>query len=112
MLDVADVDAAVAQDVKLGVAEVVADGADDADLVEEGGGQREVHGGAAEHPLALAERCLDRVKRDRSDHCHRHRGAYPTVRRAVVQSACTEAAGGAAGGALGGVPGPPEWPDE
>ena len=52
---------------KLGLAEVIAHGADDADLLEEGGGQREVHGGAAEHPLALAERRLDGVVGDRSD---------------------------------------------
>ena len=49
------------------LAEVLADRADDAHLVEEGGGQREMHRGAAEHPLALAERRLDGVIGDRSD---------------------------------------------
>ena len=67
-LDVGDVDAALAHHVELGLAEVLADRADDADLVEERGGQREVHGGAAEHPLALAERRLDGVVGDRADH--------------------------------------------
>ena len=67
-LDVDDVDAAArACTSSCCLAEVVADRADDADLVEERGGQREVHGGAAEHPLALAERRLDGVVGDRSD---------------------------------------------
>src|SRR5581483_7411218 len=61
-LDVGDVHAAVAHDLQLALAEVLADWADDQDLGEEGGGQREVHGGAAEHPLALAERGLHGVK--------------------------------------------------
>ncbi len=59
----------------LGLAEVVADRADRPHLGEEAGGQREVHGGAAEHPLALPERGLDRVKRDRSHYRQRHRTA-------------------------------------
>ena len=67
VLDVRDVDAAGAQHVELGLAEVVADRADDADLVEERRGQREMHGGAAEHPLALAERGLDGIEGDGSD---------------------------------------------
>ena len=67
-LDVGDVHAAAAQHRELLLAEVIADGADDAHLVEEGRRQREVHGGAAEHPLALAERRLDGVVGDRSDH--------------------------------------------
>ena len=54
------------------LAEVVADRADDAHVVEERGGQGEVHGRAAEHPLALAERRLDGVEGDRSDHGDRH----------------------------------------
>ncbi len=77
MLDVADVDPAGAQHVELGLAEVVADRADDAHLVEERGGQREMHGGAAEHSLALAKRRLDRVEGDRSDDCDRHAGRQP-----------------------------------
>ena len=64
VLDVADIDAAAAQHVELGVAEVIADGPDDAHLVEEGRGQREVHGGPAEHALALAKRRLDRIEGD------------------------------------------------
>ena len=64
VLDVADIDAAASQDVELGLAEVIADRADDADLIEEGGGQREVHGGAAEHAGALAERRLNGVVGD------------------------------------------------
>ena len=68
-----------AQHVELGLAEVVADRPDDAHLVEERGGQREVHGGAAEHPLALPEGRLHRVEGDRSDDCDRHGAAYPTI---------------------------------
>ncbi len=60
-LDVGDVHVAIAQHLQLGLAEIVADGADDVDPIEERGGQREVHGGAAEHPLALPERGLDGV---------------------------------------------------
>jgi hypothetical protein len=56
VLDVADVDAAAAQHVELGLAEVVADRADDAHVVEERGGEREVHGGAAEHPRRARRR--------------------------------------------------------
>ena len=65
--------AARAQHVELRLAEVVADRADHAHLVEERRGQREMHGGAAEHPLARAERRLDCIKGDGSDdgdgHC-------------------------------------------
>ena len=60
-LDVGDIHAAAAQHIELGLAEVIAHGADDADPIEERGGQREVHGGAAEHALALAKRRLDGV---------------------------------------------------
>ena len=49
------------------VAEVVADRAHCGHGVEERRRQREVGRRAAEHPLALAERRLDRVERDRSD---------------------------------------------
>ena len=47
------------------LAEVVADRPDHPGLGEERGGHREVHGGAAEHLVALVGR-LDRVERDRS----------------------------------------------
>jgi hypothetical protein len=46
------------------VAEVIADRPDDADVGEEARGQGEVHGGAAEHALALPERGADAVERD------------------------------------------------
>ena len=62
------------------VAEVVADRADDADLVEERRRKREVRGGAAEHPLALAERRLDRVERERADDRDAHRAATAAAR--------------------------------
>ena len=54
VLDVVGDHAAVVQDGVLGLAEVVADRADDARLGEERRGEREVHGGAAEQPVALA----------------------------------------------------------
>ena len=56
------------------LAEVVADRADDARLGEERRGEREVHGGAAEQPVALAGRRLDGVEGDGSDDGERHRG--------------------------------------
>ena len=71
-LDVGDVDAARAQQRELLLAEVLADGAHDADLVEEGRCEREVHGRAAEHPLAFPEGRLDGVIGDRSDDCDGH----------------------------------------
>jgi hypothetical protein len=40
------------------VAEVVSDRAHDAHLGEEGRGQRKVHSGTAQHPVALTERRL------------------------------------------------------
>ena len=49
-------------------------GPTDAHVGEEAGGEREVHGRAAEHALALAEGRLDRVERDRSDHDEAHSG--------------------------------------
>ena len=55
-----------------GVAEVVAHRADHAHVGEEARGQGEVHGGAAEHPLALPEGRLDRVEGDRADHDQAH----------------------------------------
>ena len=66
-LDVVGGDAAAAQHRELLVAEVVADGADDADLGEEARREREVDGGAAEHALALPERRAHGVERDRAD---------------------------------------------
>ena len=74
VLHVVGVDAVRVQDLVLGLAEVVADRADHADVREVAGRQREVHGRAAEHPLALAEGGLDRVEGDRSNHGHRHGG--------------------------------------
>ena len=50
-------------------------GADDADVVEEGGREGEMDSGAAEHPLALAEGGLDGVVGDRSDNGDWHRRA-------------------------------------
>ena len=70
-----DVDAAAAHHLELLLAEVVADRPDDAHVVEERGRQREMDGGAAEHPLALPERRLDGVIGDRSDHGDGHRRA-------------------------------------
>ena len=55
------------EDAELVEAEVAADDADDAHVGEKAGGEREVRGRAAEHPLAPAERGLDRVERDRAD---------------------------------------------
>ena len=59
-------------------AEVVADRADHPDLGEEAGGEREVDGRAAEHPLALAERRADGVERDRADDGEGHGGGILT----------------------------------
>ena len=66
--------AAVAQHVVLGLAEVVADRADDAGLGEERRREREVHGRAAEQAVALAGEGLDGVEGDGSDHGERHGG--------------------------------------
>ena len=74
-LDVARLDAASAQHLELVLAEVVADRPDDADVGEEARGEREMHGGAAQHPLALAERRAHGVEGDRSDDGQGHRGA-------------------------------------
>ena len=87
LLDAVGVDAAVVQDGVLLVAEVVADRADDVDVGEEARGQREVHGGAAEHPLALAEGRLDRVEGDRSDYSQAHEADEPTCSCAFVDTA-------------------------
>ncbi len=49
--------------------------ADGVDLVEEGRREGEVGGGAAEHPIATAERGLDGVEGDGSDDGEGHGGA-------------------------------------
>ena len=51
---------------ELALAEILADGPHDADLLEERRGQREMRCRAAEHPLALAERRLYGVIGDRA----------------------------------------------
>ena len=72
VLDVVGVDAARAQHGVLVLAEVVADGTDDVDGVEERRSQREVDRRTAEHLLPGAERGLDRVERDRAYDRDRH----------------------------------------
>jgi hypothetical protein len=72
VLDVVGVHAARVEHLVLGLAEVVADRADDAHVAEERRGQGEVHGGAAEHALAIPEGSLHRVEGDRSNHNHAH----------------------------------------
>jgi len=87
VLDVLGVDVAAVQDGVLVGAEVVADRADDANLVEERGGEREMDGSAAEHALAPAVRGLHGVIGNRSDngdtHCPDPRpyGRCSTVRK-------------------------------
>jgi len=56
-------------------AEVLSHRADHVHLVEERGGQCEVHRGAAEHPLALPKWRLDRVEGDRTHDRDRHEAA-------------------------------------
>ncbi len=73
MLDVAQVDAARLEDRGLVRPEVLADDADDADIGEEAGSEREVRGGAAEDALPPTERRLERVERDRADDGDGHR---------------------------------------
>ena len=74
VLNVGGVHTPAAEYFVLGLTEVVADRSDYPDGVEEGRGQGEVDGRAAEHLWAFAERCLDRVERDRTDNRDRHRG--------------------------------------
>ena len=62
--DVVGEDAARFEQLELLGAEIVADRTDRPHLGEETRRQAEVDGGAAEHPLALAERRLDRVEGD------------------------------------------------
>jgi hypothetical protein len=75
VLDVVGDHAAGVQDGVLGVAEVVTHRPHDAGLGEEGGREREVHGGAAEQAVALARCGLDGVEGDGTDHGERHIGA-------------------------------------
>lgn len=63
-LDPVGEDVAPLEDGELLGAEVVADRAHRPHLGEEAGGEGEVHGGAAEHALALPERGFDGVKGD------------------------------------------------
>ena len=54
------------------VAEVVADRPDDPDIGEEARREGEMHGGSAEHPLALAERRPHGIEGDGADDGQRH----------------------------------------
>ena len=65
------------------VAEVLADRPDDVNVGEEAAAQREVHGGSAQHPIALAEGRAHGVKGDRTDHRQRHGGASCQTCRSV-----------------------------
>jgi hypothetical protein len=66
-LQVVRVDAALAEDRHLLLAEVAADDGDDPHVREEAGREREVGRRPAQNPLALPERRLDRVERHRTD---------------------------------------------
>ena len=81
LLDVIRVHAAVPEHRVLLCSEVVAHRSHHVDIVEERCGQREVHGGATEHPLATAERRLDRVERDRAYDRQRHEAAQVSGER-------------------------------
>src|SRR5207249_9799965 len=87
------VHAPCAQDAVLGLPEVVAGRSDDAHVGEERGGQREVHGGAAEHALALAEGCRDRVEGDRSNDGDAHGTREPSGGGALNGTRSTAAVG-------------------
>ena len=88
VLDVVGDHAAVVQDGVLLLAEVVADGPDHAGLGEERGGEREVHGGAAQQAVALAGLGLDGVKGDGSDHGERHKAQEGSAWLARAALAC------------------------
>ena len=90
--------AARAQRLPGGVVEVLADGADHADLVEERRGEREVGGGAAEHPVARPGRGDDGVIGDGSDDSEAHAAARVAFgpRRARDPATGVRWAGGAA----------------
>ena len=82
-----DVHAAATEHLQLGLAEVVADRADDPHVVEERGGEGEMGGGATEHPCAFSERGLDGIERDRANDGHRHAaGPYCADRARVRRS--------------------------
>ena len=74
------------------VAEVLADDADDADVGEEARREREVRRRAAEDPLALAERRLERVERDRADDGDRHAQTGSRLRDARPAAAAAQSA--------------------
>ena len=82
-LDPRDVDPPLAQDGELLLAEVAADPADDVDLVEEGGSQREVDGRPAKHLLPLRKRRAHRVKGNRTDN-RDHAATIPGLRSAAL----------------------------
>jgi hypothetical protein len=63
-LDVLRDDAASLEHRELLGAEVLADRPDHANLREEAGGEAEMHRGAAQHPLALAEGRAHGIERD------------------------------------------------
>ncbi len=90
------------------VAEVRADAADDVYLVEERGREREVRGRAAEHPLALAERRLDRVERDRPDYGDAH--ALTTSWRRPSPAASRSAAALSVRSHVKSLSSRPKWP--
>ena len=69
-------------------------GPDHAHVGEEARRQREVHGGAAEHALALPEGRLDRVEGDRSDHNEAHSGGNRTSHARAVRAVQIEEFGG------------------
>src|SRR4029079_7013081 len=78
VLDVVGVHAPPVQDGVLRVGEVVAHRPDDAYVGEEAGRQREVRGGSAQHPLALAEGRAHCVEGDGSDHYEAHAARKPS----------------------------------
>ena len=87
VLDVVGQHPAVVQDRVLLLAEVVAHRPDDAGLGELRRGEREVHGRAAEQPVAAPGRGLDGVEGDGSDHGERHE------RRGSLADACAAGEG-------------------
>ena len=95
VLDVVGDHAAVVQHRVLGLAEVVAHGTDHARLGQERGGQREMHGRAAEQAVAPAGRRLDGVEGDRTHHGQRHRGGRVagSLRSPCARSASASGAG-------------------
>src|SRR4051812_33184862 len=86
VLDVVRDDPARVQRGVLHLAEVVAHGADDARLVEERRGEREVHRRAAQQPVAPAGLGLDGVEGDGPDDRERHAAGDGSVRSACARS--------------------------